>query len=69
MTSPLSAEKRLEIASRILAGFAANSAIYAPEPQCGWRLVNCKQSELAGEAMALANELLIASQEWERNAR
>lgn len=62
-------EKRLEIASRILAGFAANTSIYAPDPQCGWRLVNAKHSDLAGEAMVLANELLIESEEWERRGK
>ena len=54
-----SMDERLEIASRILAGFAANPAIFADNEQCGWSLVNCKDCELADYAWKLANELVI----------
>ena len=59
-------DRRLDIASRILAGFAANPAIFAANDQCGWSLVNCKDCEIAGYAMKLANELVLASEEWNR---
>lgn len=52
-------DDHLEVASRILAGLASNPAIIASDPQCGWSLVNCKDSELAGYAWKLANELII----------
>lgn len=48
---------RLEIASRILAGFAANPAIFAPNPQCGWSLVNATDEDIVGYALALADTL------------
>lgn len=57
---------RLEIATRILAGFAANPAIFAANDQCGWSLVNCKDCELAGYAWKLANELVLAHKELAR---
>ena len=57
------ADRRLEIASQILAGFAANPAIFASNPQSGWSLVNCKDCQLAEYAWKLANELLIAHEE------
>jgi hypothetical protein len=53
--------ERLEIAAQIVAGFAANPAIFAHNEQCGWSLVNCKDCELAGYAVKLANELMIAN--------
>jgi hypothetical protein len=38
-------DERLEIGSRILQGFCANSAIFASSPS-GWSLVNCTEDEL-----------------------
>lgn len=50
--------QRLEIASRILAGFASNPAVFAPNPNCGWCLVNFKDEDLAGYSLALADKLI-----------
>ena len=63
----MTAEKRLEIAARILAGLAANPSIYAPDPQIGWRLINCGHAEIAGEAVALADALMMANEHWEKH--
>lgn len=52
---------RLEIASRIAAGFAANPAIFAPNARCGWRLVNASEAALAKYALELADTLIAAS--------
>lgn len=48
-------EMRLETASRILAGFAANPAVFASNPQCGWSLVNCTEPQLVRLAISLAD--------------
>lgn len=53
--------ERLQLAARIMAGFAGNPAIFAQNDQCGWSLLNCKDCELAGYAVKLANELMIAN--------
>lgn len=50
--------QRLEIASRILAGFAANPAVFAHNPNCGWSLVNCTDEDLVGYALSLADRLV-----------
>lgn len=50
--------QRLEIASKILAGFAANPAVFAPNANCGWALVNCKDEDIVGYALSLADKLL-----------
>ena len=49
---------RLEIAAKILSGFAANSAIFAPNNQCGWSLVNCTDEHIAAYALHLADKLI-----------
>lgn len=49
---------RLEIASRIIAGWAANPAIYAANSNCGWALVNCREQELVRAAIWLADILI-----------
>ena len=54
-------EKRNQYAAQILAGFAANPAIFAHNSQCGWSLVNCTDDEIAAYAVRLANALLGAS--------
>jgi hypothetical protein len=51
---------RLEIASKILAGFAANPVVFAARPDCGWSLCNCTDEELAGYALVLADKLIEA---------
>lgn len=53
---------RLEIASRIFAGFAANPAIFAPNPECGWSLVNSTDEQLVGYAFDLADKLTECSE-------
>ncbi len=44
--------------AKIIAGFCANPAIFAQNANCGWSLVNCKDSELTGYAGKLADEML-----------
>ena len=51
---------RAEIASRILAGFCANPAIFATNPQCGWALVNATDDDLCGYAVRLADTFIDA---------
>ncbi len=50
--------QRLEIAAKILAGFAANSAIFAKNDRCGWSLVNATDEAIAGYALHLSDELI-----------
>jgi hypothetical protein len=54
-------EFRIEIAAKILAGFAANPAIFAPNATCGWLLVNCTDDDIAGYAVRLADSLISAN--------
>lgn len=56
-------ERRDEYAAKILAGFAANPAIFAPNPQCGWSLVNCTDAEIVAYAVRLATHLFHATNE------
>ena len=49
---------RLEIAAKILSGFAANSAIFARNSRCGWSLVNCTDEHIAAYALHLADKLI-----------
>jgi hypothetical protein len=49
---------RLEIASKILAGFAANNAVFAANSNCGWSLVNCTDEDLVGYSLSLADKLI-----------
>lgn len=49
---------RLEIASKILAGFAANNAVFAHNPNCGWSLVNCSDEDVVRYSLALADKLI-----------
>jgi len=49
---------RLEIAAKILSGFAANPAIFAPNSMCGWSLVNCTEEHIATYALHLADKLI-----------
>lgn len=53
--------EQLEIASRILAGFAANPAVFAADSRCGWKLVNATEKQLADYAAKMAEELLKTS--------
>ena len=50
--------QRLEIAAKILAGFAANPAVFAPNPSCGWSLVNCTDEDIVGYSLSLADKLI-----------
>lgn len=48
---------RLEIASRVLAGFAANPSIFVPNAHRGW-LCNVTDEDLVGYALSLADKLI-----------
>jgi hypothetical protein len=52
---------RQDIAAQILAGFAANPAIFAHSDQCGWTLVNCTDAEIAAYAVRLAGWVMEAN--------
>ena len=52
---------RIEIASQILAGFAANPVIFAANERCGWTLVNCTDADLSAYALRLADKLIAAA--------
>lgn len=52
---------RLQIASRILAGLVANPNVVAHNHNCGWSLVNCTDSDIAGYALKLADDLMAAN--------
>lgn len=60
-------EKRNQYAAQILAGFAANPAIFAHNDQCGWCLVNCTDGQIAAYAVRLANELFAATEAIDLN--
>jgi len=60
-------EKRDQYAAQILAGFAANPAIFAHNEQCGWCLVNCTDGQIAAYAVRLANELFAATEAIDLN--
>lgn len=51
---------RLEVASRILAGFAANNAVFAANVKCGWSLVNCTDDDIVRYSLSLADNLIEA---------
>lgn len=53
---------RGEIAARIMAGFAANPAIFAPNDRNGWALVNSSTQEIAAYAVELADALFAANE-------
>lgn len=55
---------RLEIASRVLAGFAANPSVFAPNGMNGWALVNCTDQDLVGYALHLADKLVDADDKY-----
>jgi len=54
-------EVRLEVAAQILAGFAANPAIFAQNDRCGWTLVNVSDADISGYAVRLAGQLIDAN--------
>lgn len=45
-------------AGQIMAGFCANPAIFAANPNHGWGLVNCVDADLVGYAGKLADDML-----------
>ena len=53
---------RGEIAAKILAGFAANPAIFAPNDRNGWALVNSSTPEIAAYAVEIADALFHANE-------
>lgn len=50
-----------EIATKLLAGFCANPAVFAGNNYSGWSLVNCDEGQLAEYVLKLAEALLAAS--------
>ena len=54
-------EQRLTIAAQIVAGFAANPAIFASNDRCGWCLVNVTDRDLVWYAIKLAEDVLHAN--------
>jgi len=60
---------RLETASRVLAGFAANPAVFAQNGQYGWSLVNATDEDLSGYAIRLADTLIKADEAVTRKSR
>jgi hypothetical protein len=50
--------KREAIAARVLQGFCANPAVFAPNASQGWSLVNCSEQILVKYALQLADTLL-----------
>lgn len=54
--------ERLEVASRILAGFCANPSVFAANGVSGWSLVNCTDGDLIGYALHLADGLIGAAE-------
>ena len=54
--------QRLTMATQILAGLAANpGGPYQENQRSGWGLCNCGHSQAAGEALALADSLMVAN--------
>jgi hypothetical protein len=53
-------EKRLTVASRLLAGFLANPNVVTENPNCGRCLRNTSDSDIAACAVRLADELIEA---------
>jgi hypothetical protein len=51
---------RDQYAAKIMAGFCANPAIFAPNGMCGWSLVNCTDADLVGYAFSLADLMVEA---------
>jgi len=58
--------KRLDIATRILAGLVANPSIIAPRENCGWSLCNITENQIAIYAVVLAEALMVENEEFER---
>lgn len=54
-------EYRGDLAVKILAGFAANPAIFAANDKSGCSLVNCTDSDIAAYAVRLADAVLHAN--------
>lgn len=52
---------RQYLAGKALAGFCANSAVFAESRACGWSLVNCSPEQLAEECLKLADAVIEAS--------
>lgn len=54
---------RLTVASRILSGLVANTNVIGYNPNCGWSLVNCNNTNIAEYALELADELIASNAE------
>ena len=53
-----STEIRIKLAAQILAGFAANPAVFAPSGQRGWQLMNRTEEDLVAYCYQLADKLI-----------
>lgn len=53
--------ERRQITAQILAGFCANNAVFAQNPNHGWGLVNCTDEQVIGYALSLADKILEAT--------
>jgi hypothetical protein len=56
---------RGEIAAKIMAGFAANPAIFAANDRSGWAMVNTTVPEISAYAVELADALFHANEHIE----
>lgn len=47
------------LAGQALAGFCANTAVFAANSYNGWQLINCSDHDLARQCLALADAMLV----------
>lgn len=59
-SDPINLDLRDWLAGQALAGFAANTAIFAANNQNGWDLVNASARDLADRAYWLADAMIAA---------
>lgn len=51
-------QDRLRLMGQIMAGFAANPAVFAHNDRCGWSLVNCTDGQLVEYVRKLADHII-----------
>lgn len=51
-------DERRRLTAIILSGFCANPAVFAANGMSGWGLVNCKDEDIVGYSMSLANKII-----------
>jgi hypothetical protein len=49
--------------AKLMQGFAANPAIFATNPGCGWKLVNATEDDLVGYACSIVDRMLKARED------